>query len=93
MQHTPQRTRARRLGAVAVAAVLAIFGLAAVVQGLDGRSTVRSALALEGVVGQPQMTPAAIAAKAKQAGLRDVAPPACSVAGPCGSPRRRCRRR
>ena len=80
-QNTPQRGRTRRIGAVAVATVLVVFGLAAAVQGLDGRSTVRSALELEGVVGQPQMTPTAIAAKARQAGLHGVAMPTCSVAG------------
>jgi F0F1-type ATP synthase membrane subunit c/vacuolar-type H+-ATPase subunit K len=71
----------RRIGVIAAAAVLTIFGVAAVVQGLDGRSTVRSALQQEEVVGQPYMTPAGIAAKAKDAGLRDVTLPDCSVAG------------
>jgi hypothetical protein len=66
---------------IAAAAVLTIFGVAAVVQGLDGRSTVRSALQQEEVVGQPYMTPAGIAAKAKDAELRDVTLPDCSVAG------------
>ena len=41
-------------------------------QGLDGRSTVRDALALEHVNGQAGMTPAGIAAKAKAAGLTGV---------------------
>jgi hypothetical protein len=78
---------ARRIGALAVAAavaavvVVAGIGAISIAQGVDGRATVRDALRLEGVVGAQQMTPAAIAAKARDAGLRDVALPTCSVAG------------
>jgi hypothetical protein len=79
MQST-SRGRVRRLGGIAAAAVLVVFGAAAVAMGLDGRSTVRSALRQEGVVGAPHMTPAAIATMAKQAGLHGVALPTCSVA-------------
>jgi hypothetical protein len=79
MQST-SRGRVRRLGGIAAAAVLVVFGAAAVAMGLDGRSTVRSALRQEGVVGGPHMTPAAIATMAKQAGLHGVALPTCSVA-------------
>ena len=63
------------------AAVLVIFGVASIAQGLEGRATVRSALAQEDVVGSPHMTPAAIGAKAREAGLHDVVLPTCSVAG------------
>ena len=80
MQNASSRG-ARRYTALAIALVLVAFGAAAVVQGLDGRSTVRDALALEHVKGQQGMTPAGIAAKAKAAGLTDVALPTCSVAG------------
>jgi hypothetical protein len=79
MQNT-SRSRVRRLGGIAAATVLVIFGAASVAMGLDGRSTVRSALRQEGVVGAPHMTPAAIAPMAKEAGLDDVALPTCSVA-------------
>jgi hypothetical protein len=71
----------RRVGGLVAAAVLAIFGVAAVVQGLDGRATVRDALGLEKVVGEHHMTPAAIAKMTSGAGLHDVALPTCSVAG------------
>lgn len=81
MQDSSAPGRARRLGAIAVAAVLAIFGIAAIAKGVDGRTTVHSALRTEGVVGAPQMTPTAIAAKAKEVGLRDVRLPTCAVAG------------
>ncbi|MEA2194716.1 MAG: hypothetical protein QOG42_1150 [Solirubrobacteraceae bacterium] len=80
-KHTSARSRSRRLAGVAAALILIVFGAAAVVQGLDGRSTVRNALALEHVTGEEAMTPAGIAAKAKAAGLTGVALPTCSVAG------------
>jgi hypothetical protein len=58
-----------------------IFGIASIAQGLEGRAMVRDALAQEDVVGSPHMTPAAIGTKAREAGLRDVVLPTCSVAG------------
>jgi hypothetical protein len=70
-----------RFGALAVAAVLVAIGAAAIVKGIDGHSTVRDALAQEKIVGTPEFTPAAIASKARQAGLRNVPLPTCSVAG------------
>jgi hypothetical protein len=81
MQSSSAADRARRLGAIAAAVVLAVLGIAAVAKGIDGRSTVRRALQLEGVVGAPHMTPAAIEAKATEAGLRGVDLPTCAVAG------------
>lgn len=71
----------RRVVCLGVAAILAIFGASAVAKGISGHSTVRNALGLEKVVGQPQMTPGGIAAKAKAAHLQGVALPTCSVAG------------
>ncbi|MCA1699172.1 MAG: hypothetical protein LC790_09845, partial [Actinobacteria bacterium] len=71
----------RRLCGLAAATILAVFGIAAIAKGLDGHSTVREALGLEHVAGQPFMTPSGIADKAKSAGLRGVAMPTCSVAG------------
>jgi hypothetical protein len=81
MPNTSPVRHTRRFGAIAAAAVLMIFGATAVVQGLDGRSTVRDALQQEHIVGLPQMTPTMAAANARNAGLRDVALPECSVAG------------
>jgi hypothetical protein len=81
MQNLAAASRTRRLGTIAAAVVLAILGIAVVAKGLAGHSTVQSALQKERVVGSPHMTPSAIAVKAKEAGLRDVALPACSVAG------------
>lgn len=71
----------RRICGLAAATILAILGIGAVAKGLEGHATVRDALALEHIVGQPYMTPGAIAGKAKAAGLQGVALPTCSVAG------------
>src|SRR3954469_583928 len=49
--------------------------------GVNGRDTVRSNLGNELIVGSPDMTPKAIAAEAKAAGLKDVTLPTKSVAG------------
>lgn len=56
-------------GGVAAGVVLVAFGVGALVLGIDGRSTVRSSLKLEQIVGSPDMSPAAIAVEAKKAGL------------------------
>ena len=77
----PRRRRATHVVGLAAAAVLTVFGVGAIAKGLDGRATVRDALTRERVVGSSHMTPAAIAAKASEAGLRDVPLPSCSVAG------------
>ncbi len=69
------------LGGVAAAIVLIAFGIGSIALGLNGRSTVRSNLKAEGIVGTPDMTPSAIAGEAKQAGLSGVSLPSCSVAG------------
>jgi hypothetical protein len=49
--------------------------------GASGRSTVRDNLAQESITGTPDMTPKAIAAEAKAAGLTNVDLPTKSVAG------------
>ena len=69
------------IGGFIAAAVLIVFGSAAIVLGLNGRSTVHESLKLEQIVGTPDMTPKAIAAEAQKAGLKGVALPTKSVAG------------
>jgi hypothetical protein len=71
------------LGGVVAAAILIGFGIAAVIMGINGRSTVNSSLKLEQIVGTPDMTPAAIRAEAKQANLNfsQIAFPTLAVAG------------
>jgi hypothetical protein len=70
------------IGGLIAAAVLIVFGAAAIYMGIDGRSTVHSTLSQEQIVGSPDMTPSAIAVEAKQAHLpASVKLPTCSVAG------------
>lgn len=57
------------IGGIVAAAVLVAFGVASIVMGMNGRSTVRDSLKLEQIVGSPDMTPAAIKAEAQKAGL------------------------
>jgi lambda repressor-like predicted transcriptional regulator len=71
------------IGGFIAAVVLIAFGIGAIIMSVNGRNTVHDALAQEQIVGSSDMTPAAIKAEAKQAGL-DVASlsfPSTSVAG------------
>jgi hypothetical protein len=69
-------------GGIVASIVLVAFGIAAIVLGANGRSTVHSNLAAEQIVGTPDMTPSAIKAEAKQAGLpASIKLPTVSVAG------------
>jgi len=71
------------IGGVVAAAVLIAFGIAAIVMGVNGRSTVNDSLKQEKIVGSPDMTPAAIKAEAKKAGLpvANISFPSLAVAG------------
>ena len=70
------------IGGLVAAAVLIAFGIAAIVMGFNGRSTVQNSLKLEQITGSPDMTPSAIAAEAKAAGLpASIKLPTQSVAG------------
>jgi hypothetical protein len=70
------------LGGVLAAVVLIAFGIAAIVMGVNGRDTVQSSIKQENIVGSPDMTPAAITAEAKKAGLNvaELSIPSTSVA-------------
>jgi hypothetical protein len=70
------------IGGVVAAAILIAFGIAAIVMGVNGRSTVTDSLKQEKIVGSPDMTPAAIKAEAKKAGLpSNISFPTMAVAG------------
>jgi len=69
------------IGGLVAAALLIAFGVAAIVMGFSGRSTVGSELKQQQIVGTPDMTPAAIKAEAQKAGLKNVSLPTCTVAG------------
>jgi hypothetical protein len=70
-----------RYAGIAASIALIITGVAALIAGAAGRNTVRDNLAAEKIVGSPDMTPSAIKAEAKAAGLKNVDLPSCSVAG------------
>jgi hypothetical protein len=76
------KRRIFEIGGIAASIVLVAFGIAAIVLGFNGRSTVHSNLKQEAIVGTSDMTPSAIKAEAKQAGLpSSIKLPTVSVAG------------
>ena len=69
------------IGGVVAGVVLIAFGVAAIVLGVNGRNTVANELNLQQITGSSDMTPTAIAAAAKEAGLTNVkGMPTCTVA-------------
>jgi hypothetical protein len=69
-------------GGIAASIILVAFGIAAIVLGVNGRSTVHTNLKQEAIVGSPDMTPSAIRAEAKEAGLpASIKLPTVDVAG------------
>jgi hypothetical protein len=69
------------IGGIIAAVVLVVFGIVSIVMGIDGRDTVTTSLERENIVGTPDMTPEAITAEAKEAGLKaSVDLPTCDVA-------------
>ncbi|HUB74814.1 MAG TPA: hypothetical protein VL979_12370 [Solirubrobacteraceae bacterium] len=70
------------IGGLIAAVVLVGFGVGAIVLGAGGQHTVHTSLAEQKITGTPDMTPAAITAEAKKAGLdtATLAIPSCSVA-------------
>jgi hypothetical protein len=77
---TPRRIF--ELGGIIASVVLLTFGIVSIVMGTNGTSTVSSSLKAEHIVGTPDMTPAAITAGARKAGLNisQLAIPSTSVA-------------
>jgi hypothetical protein len=69
------------IGGYLAAAVLIMLGLGMAIVGFVGRSYVNDQLANEQIVGTPDMTPDATSAAIKEAGLKGVSAPSCSVAG------------
>jgi uncharacterized iron-regulated membrane protein len=72
--------RGLEIGGLVAAVVLIAFGVASIVMGSNGQSTVSNELNKQNIVGTPDMTPSAIAAEAKDAGLKNVELPTCDVA-------------
>ena len=70
------------VGGIVATAVLIIFGVVAIVMGVNGRNTVQDSLKLEQIVGTPDMNATAIAAEAKKAGLpASIKLPTADIAG------------
>ena len=69
------------IGGFIAGAVLIAFGIAVIVLGVNGRSTVNSSLNAEKIVGSEDMTPALIKVAVADAGLKNISLPTCSVAG------------
>jgi hypothetical protein len=72
--------RGLEIGGVIAAVVLIAFGVAAIVMGADGRSTVVDELERQNIVGSPDMSPSEIEGEAKAAGLGSTPLPSCDVA-------------
>jgi hypothetical protein len=70
-----------RWGGIVASTILIVFGISSIVIGAAGRNTVQNNLSAEKISGTPDMTPAAIKAAGKEAGLKNVDYPTCSVAG------------
>jgi hypothetical protein len=71
------------IGGFLSAAILIAFGVIAIVMGVQGRNTVATSLQNQYIVGTPDMTPAAIKAEARKAGIYAAVKqwPSKSVAG------------
>ena len=68
-------------GGVAAGVVMIAIGIVSLVLAINGRNEVRTSLKQEAIVGSPDMTPDAIAAEAKEAGLpASIKLPTCNVA-------------
>ena len=73
--------KALEVGGIVAGIVLIAFGVVAIVLGAGGKDTVSTELQLQKISGTPDMTPEAIAAEAKAAGLGgSVELPSCDVA-------------
>jgi hypothetical protein len=71
-----------QIGGLVAGAVLVAFGIAAIVMGMNGRSTVSDSLKQEQIVGTADMTPTGIKAAAQKAGW------GTSASRPAASPTR-----
>ncbi|HKD95476.1 MAG TPA: hypothetical protein VKB43_12280 [Gaiellaceae bacterium] len=85
-------SRVLKIGGLVSGAILIAFGIVVIVLAIDGRNTVHSELQQQMITGTPDMTPTAIQAAGKEAGLENVTYPTCTVANlPIDSgPRARC---
>lgn len=69
------------IGGIIAGVLMIAIGIGALAMSINARNTVSDEIKAEQIVGSPDMTPAAIAGEAKQAGLQNVTLPSCDVAG------------
>lgn len=74
--------KALEIGGAIAAVVLIAFGVAAIIMGASGNSTVKDSISQEEIVGTPDMAPEAIKGEVEEAGLADKIGdlPSCDVA-------------
>jgi len=68
------------IGGLIAGLVLIVFGVVAIVMGVNGQSTVSSQLKQQKIVGTADMTPAGIKAEVAKAGVKNAPIPSCTVA-------------
>jgi hypothetical protein len=75
--------KALEIGGFVAAAVLIVFGVVAIVMGVNGRQTVNNSLSHEYIVAGSDMTPSAIKAEAQKSGVASAVKqwPTTSIAG------------
>jgi len=75
--------KALEIGGFIAAAVLIVFGVVAIVMGVNGRNTVNNSLSHEYIVAGSDMTPSAIKAEAQKAGIASAVKqwPTMNIAG------------
>jgi hypothetical protein len=75
--------KAFEIGGLVAAAVLIVFGVVAIVMGVNGRQTVNNSLSHEYIVAGSDMTPSAIKAEAQKAGIASAVKqwPTMNIAG------------
>ena len=75
--------KALEIGGFVAAAVLIVFGVVAIVMGVNGRNTVNNSLSHEYIVAGSDMTPSAIKAEAQKAGIASAVKqwPTMNIAG------------
>src|SRR5436190_1465520 len=69
LERSRDMRKAFEIGGLVSAAVLIVFGVVAIVMGVNGRDTVNTSLQNEYIVGSSDMTPSAIKAEAQKAGI------------------------
>jgi len=68
------------IGGIVAGVLMIVFGVGALVMGVNARNTVSDELKLQQIVGTPDMNPTDIQAAMTAAGLKNVAAPSCNVA-------------